>query len=124
MATQIALTLVLLTVALSFIVPSKPNTAGTRIPDRSPPAHESRPAFARYDQRQSDMFYRLLKERAAAIPRVTSVALTSFVPLNQDGGGRVAIVPEGFDLPSGVENLTVASARVDEAYFDTIGIPV
>jgi macrolide transport system ATP-binding/permease protein len=124
-ATQIALTLVLLTVALSFYRAFEAEYG------RGPGFRTDHilltnldPAFARYDQRQSDMFYQLLKERAAAIPRVTSVALTSFVPLSQDGGGGVAIVPEGFDLPSGVENLTVASARVDEAYFDTIGIPI
>jgi macrolide transport system ATP-binding/permease protein len=124
-AAQIALTLVLLTVALSFYRAFEAEYG------RGPGFRTDHilltnldPAFARYDQRQSDMFYQLLKERAAAIPRVTSVALTSFVPLNQEGGGGVAIVPEGFDLPSGIENLMVSSARVDEAYFDTIGIPI
>jgi putative ABC transport system permease protein len=63
----------------------------------------------------------------AAIPRVRSVALTTFVPLNQDGRDgqdRVAMVPEGFELPAGTSDLTVAAARVDEDYFDTIGIPL
>jgi predicted permease len=70
------------------------------------------------------MFYQLLKERAAAVPGVTSVALTSFVPLSQDGGGFVGIVPEGVVLPPGVESLNVTAARVDEGYFDTIGIAI
>ena len=105
-AAQIALTLVLLTVALSFYRAFEAEYG------RGPGFRTDHilltnldPAFARYDQRQSDMFYRLLKERAAAIPRVTSVALTSFVPLNQDGGGRIAIVPEGFDSAIGRREL-------------------
>jgi hypothetical protein len=37
-----------------------------------------------------------LKERAAAIPGITSIALTSSVPLNQDAIDQMTIVPEGF----------------------------
>jgi predicted permease len=124
-AAQIALTLVLLTVALSFYRAFEAEYG------RGPGFRTDHilltnldPAFARYDQRQSDMFYELLKERVAAIPRVTSVALTSFVPLNQEGGRGADIVPEGFDLPAGIASVTVSAARVDEAYFDTIGIPI
>ena len=124
-ASQIALTLVLLTVALSFYRAFEAEYG------RGPGFRTDHilltnldPSFARYDQRQSDMFYQLLKDRAAAIPGVTSVALTSFVPLNQDGGGLVGIVPEGVVLPPGVENLNVVAARVDDAYFDTIGIAI
>jgi hypothetical protein len=124
-ATQIALTLVLLTVALSFYRAFEAEYG------RGPGFRTDHilltnldPSFARYDQRQSDTFYRLLKERAAAIPGVTSVALTSFVPLSQDSGGSLGIVPEGVVLPPGVERLTVAAARVDDAYFDTVGVAI
>jgi predicted permease len=124
-ALQIALTLVLLTVALSFYRAFEAEYG------RGPGFRTDRilltnldPGLARYDQRQSDEFYRLLKDRATAIPRVTSVALTSFVPLSQDGAGLTNVVPEGFDLPSGIESVTVAAARVDEVYFATIGIDI
>ena len=60
----------------------------------------------------------------AAIPQVISVALTSSVPLNQDGGQSLAIVPEGFALPPGTDSLSVAAARIDEGYFETIGIRI
>jgi predicted permease len=124
-ASQIALTLVLLTVALSFYRAFQAEYG------RGPGFRTDHllltnldPGLARYDRRQSDTFYERLKERTAAIPGITSVALTSFVPLSQDGVGLLAIVPEGVDLPPGVDSLTVVSASVDESYFDTIGISI
>src|SRR6185503_17382257 len=119
------LTLVLLTVALSFY------RAFDAEYGRGPGFRTDHlllmnldTALARYDGDQSEAFYRRLKNRAAAIPRVTSVALTSFVPFTQDGNDATAIVPEGFALPSGVDALTVAAARVDETYLDAVGIPI
>lgn len=124
-ATQIALTLVLLTVALSFY------RAFEMEYSRGPGFRTDHllltsldPGLARYDQRQADAFYQLLRERLSAIPGVTSVALTSFVPLNQDGAGATSIVPEGVELPPGTDSVTVTSARIDENYLDAIGIPV
>ncbi|HVQ12918.1 MAG TPA: ADOP family duplicated permease, partial [Vicinamibacterales bacterium] len=124
-ASQIALTLVLLTVALSFYRAFEAEYG------RGPGFRTDHllltnidTALARYDRNQSDAFYQRLKERAAAIPSVTSVALTSFVPLSQGTNDSMAIVPEGFTLPPGIESLTVAAARIDEAYSDTMGIPI
>ena len=124
-ASQIALTLVLLTVALSFYRAFEAEYG------RGPGFRTDHllltnidTALARYDRDQSEAFYQRLKEGVAAIPSVTSVALTSFVPLSQDANDSMAIVPEGFTLPQGIESLTVAAARVDETYFDTIGIPI
>ena len=124
-ASQIALTLVLLTVALSFYRAFQAEYG------RGPGFRTDHivltnldPGLARYDQRQSDLFYQRVKERVAAIPRVISVALTSSVPLNQDGGQSLPIVPEGFALPPGTDSLSVAVARIDEGYFETIGIRI
>jgi len=124
-ASQIALTLVLLTVALSFYRSFQAEYG------RGPGFRTDHivltnfdPLLARYDQRQSDVFYQRIKERVAAIPQVISVALTSYVPLNQDGGQSLAIVPEGFALPPGTDSLSVTAARVDEGYFETIGISI
>ena len=124
-ASQIALTLVLLTVALSFYRSFQAEYG------RGPGFRTDHivltnfdPLLARYDQRQSDIFYQRVKERVAAIPQVISVALTSYVPLNQDGGQSLAIVPEGFALPPGTDSLSVTAARVDEGYFETIGISI
>jgi predicted permease len=124
-ALQIALTLVLLTVAVSFYRAFEAEYG------RGPGFRTDQlllasldPRLARYDELRTAEFYRELKERVSAIPGVRSVALTSYVPLSQDGADLAAIVPEGYELPPGVESLTVASARVDEQYFDTIGIPI
>jgi hypothetical protein len=34
------------------------------------------------------------------------------------------MVPEGFELPAGIKDLTVPAARVDDHYFDAIGISI
>jgi predicted permease len=76
--------------------------------------------FARYDGPRATLFYEQLKDRVRTLPGVSSVALSSFIPLNQDYRDRVALVPEGYQLPTGVENLQMSASRVDEGYFDTM----
>ena len=124
-ASQIALTLVLLTVALAFYRAFEAEYG------RGPGFRTDHmlltnldPGMARYTQDQSDTFYLALEERVAAIPRVTAVAMTTSVPLNQDFQDGASLVPEGFELPAGITDLTVPAARVDEHYFDAIGIPI
>ena len=82
------------------------------------------PRLARYDTLRTDALFKLLKERAQAIPGVTSVGLTSAVPMSQDYTDTAAIVPEGYQLPPGTESITVQAARIDEGYLDTMGIPM
>jgi predicted permease len=82
------------------------------------------PRLARYDAQQSEAFFRQLTERAKAIPGVTSVGMTSVMPLNQDGREASAIVPEGFELPRGAESVTVLSSRIDEGFLPTMEIPI
>jgi predicted permease len=82
------------------------------------------PRLAGYDTSQVEAFFRLLKERARAIPGVASVGLTSVMPLNQDYRSPLSIVPEGYEMPQGAESLVVLSARIDEGYLDTMAIPV
>jgi predicted permease len=124
-AAQIALTLVLLTVALSFYRAFEAEFG------RGPGFRTDHlllttldPGLAGRDRAQSGRFYQRLRDQAAAIPGVSAAALTSYVPLNQDGGATTGVVPEGFDLPRGVDRLDVTTARVDEGYFDAIGIRV
>jgi predicted permease len=65
------------------------------------------PELAGYDGPRTAAFYELLRERAGAIPGVTSVGMTSVMPLNQDSRESVFIVPEGFQLPPGTQSLSM-----------------
>src|SRR5204863_9738263 len=78
--------------------------------------------LARDDGARVTQFYEQLKDRVRALPGVSSVALSSFVPFNQDFRDAVALVPEGFQLPQGVDTVRVMASRVDEGYFDTMRV--
>jgi len=124
-AAQIGLALVVLTVALAF------RTAFEVAYALGPGFRTERmllvnldPALVHRDQQQTDAFYRQLKERVAAMPGVTSVGLTSFVPLSLEISDSAVIAPEGVTLPDGTDSVRVRAARVDETLFDAIGIPI
>ena len=122
---QIALTLVVLTLALSFYRAfEKEYSRGPGFRTDHLLLTELDPGLAGYDQARSDRFYQLVRDRVAALPGVRSAALTSFVPLSQAGGGFVNAAPEGVTLPRGARSLRIGAARVDERYLDTIGIPI
>jgi macrolide transport system ATP-binding/permease protein len=82
------------------------------------------PFLARYDETQTKAFYRELKERVLGLPRVTSVGMTSVMPLNQDNREATTIVPEGSALPPGTNSVNVLSSRIDDGYLSTMNIPV
>ena len=50
--------------------------------------------------------------------------MTSVMPLNQDHREASAILPDGFQLPSGTTSVTVLSSRIDDGYLGTMQIPV
>ncbi|HEY1306442.1 MAG TPA: ABC transporter permease [Vicinamibacterales bacterium] len=119
---QVALTLMMLTaaVSLSRAAAAELSQPGFRTERILLAGFE--PMLARYNVQQTDAFYTRLKERVRAIPGVTSVGMTSVMPLNQDYRDPAAIAPEGFQLPRGTVSITVLSSRIDEGYLDTLGI--
>jgi predicted permease len=124
-AGQIALTLVLLTVAVSFYRAFESEYGqgpGFRIERMLLTTLD--PGLVSADPEQTGRFYQRLRDRVAALPGITSVALASSMPLSQDGNRTAAVVPEGVELPPGVDSLNVSAARIDEGYFDAIGIRV
>jgi predicted permease len=124
-AAQIALTLVVLTVAVSFHRAFDAEYgAGPGFRTDHALLTTVDPGLARHDAAEADRFYQRLRDRAAAIPGVSATGLTSFVPLSQDGGNATPIVPEGVELPAGADRLSVATAWIDEGYFDTLGLRV
>jgi macrolide transport system ATP-binding/permease protein len=82
------------------------------------------PSLVHYSEDETRRFFLQLAERARSVPGVESVALASSVPMATDGINAANVIPEGYELPVGKETLTLFSARVDEHYFATIGIPI
>ena len=122
---QVALTLVLLTVSVFLYRAFQAElTEGPGFRTSGLVMMAFDPGLARYDEARTREFYRLLTEKARAIPGVTSVTLTSSVPMKADTLEFTPIAPEGFTFAAGVENVNTASARIDEGYFDTLEIPI
>jgi predicted permease len=122
---QVALTLVLLTVSVFLYRAFQAELRegpGFRTSGLLMMAFD--PGLARYDEPRTREFYRLLTEKARAIPGVTSVTLTSSVPMKADTLEFMPVAPEGFTFAAGVENVSTASARIDEGYFETLEIPI
>lgn len=71
----------------------------------------------------SEVAFRTVAERMAALPGVTSVARSLRLPVQGSGGTTTRIV-EGYAAPTGTGKLELDYNYVDEAYFGTMGIPV
>jgi macrolide transport system ATP-binding/permease protein len=82
------------------------------------------PTLVRYTEPQAQRFFEQAAERARALPGVQSVALTTSTPMANDSIGAETIAPEGYQFPPGKEDANVLVARIDEWYFDTMGLSV
>ena len=80
------------------------------------------PSLVGYSPAQTEQFYRVLTERAAAVPGVRRVGLTSSLPMVP--GYSVAVAPEGFDFAPGQESVTIVSSSVDHGYFEALGVGI
>jgi putative ABC transport system permease protein len=80
-------------------------------------------SIVRYTPSQTREFFRRLEDRARRLPDVTSVALTSWIPIDR-GGNVTAVVPEGYQPAAGQENVSAFSAVIDDHYLDTMGIEI
>jgi len=79
-------------------------------------------SLIRYSEKQSAQFFEQVAERARAVAGVQTVSMTTSIPMLNDSIGTVAIAPEGFAFPPGKEDASTLAARVDEHYFDAMGI--
>jgi len=82
------------------------------------------PTLLRYNENQTQQFYRQVVERAATVPGVKSAALASGVPMDGSNLGSMSILPEGFQIPKGQEIPSIFGSTVDEHYFDTMDLSV
>ena len=79
-------------------------------------------SLIRYTDAQAQQFYQQVAEQARAVSGVTTVTMTTSIPMLNDSIGTVTIAPEGFQFPPGKENAATLASRVDEFYFDAMGI--
>src|SRR5271165_140522 len=79
------------------------------------------PSLVKFSEPQTAQFYKQVTDHAATLPGVKSVALSEVIPMmfNQDS---TDIVPEGYQLPKGQENVTILSDVAGPHYFETLGI--
>jgi predicted permease len=80
---------------------------------------------------QTKEFYRELLDQARILAGVKSAALSEAVPLiitaaqSQFAGLRsTRVIPEGVQLPSGTEAVSLLSNVVSDGYFRTLGVPI
>ena len=123
-ALQVALSLVVLTATVSLFRAFQVEVSQPGFRTERMVLTTFDPQLARYSDDQADAFYTLVKERVRALPGVQSVGMTSIMPLNQDNRQPVVIVPEGFQMPRGIESVTVLGSRIDEGYLRTLGVPM
>lgn len=89
-----------------------------------PALHTARVEPMHYGESETRRFYDALTERARAVPGVKSVALVSSVPMQLFNLNAATLVPEGYSLPPGKNNVFIVSTLVDEHYFETMRIPL
>src|SRR5262245_23776203 len=79
-------------------------------------------SLIRYSDAQTRQFFDQVAERARSVSGVQRVTMTSSIPMSNDSIGAVPIAPEGFQFPAGKDDATTLTSRIDEHYFDTMGI--
>ena len=82
------------------------------------------PRLVRYSETQTQQFFAQVAERARAVAGVASVSMTTMIPMSNDSIGFATVVPEGFQLPPGRDTMSVLASRIDEHYFDTLGLTI
>ena len=78
--------------------------------------------LVRYPTEQSAKFFKELGDRGREIPGVVNLTLSTSVPMSNDSIGAMTVVPEGYSFPPGKDNAIVFASRVDEHYFDVMGV--
>jgi predicted permease len=89
------------------------------------------PTLARDSAEQTKEFYRQLLDQARTLAGVKSAALSAAIPMIQTaaqsqfaGLRSTRVIPEGVQLPSGTEAVSLLSNVVSEGYFRTLGVPI
>jgi predicted permease len=81
------------------------------------------PALARNSTEQTKEFYRRLQDQARTLSGVKSAALAQAMPM-VPASPAIRVIPEGVQLPTGTEAVTLFSNTVSAGYFRTLGVPL
>ena len=81
------------------------------------------PTLARYNEAETQSFYKRLTERAQQLPGAVSASVAELVPMSTHPDEQL-IVPEGYRLPAGSESVRVLTNVVIGDYFSTLDIPI
>jgi putative ABC transport system permease protein len=123
-AVQVALSLVLLTIAVFAVqVFRRQFVEGPGWRTSQMARLTIDPGQARYDETQAARFFEQVAEEARRLPGLRSVALTTAMPLFGNFEFP-SIAPEGHLLPAAQDGVRPWAASVDESYFDAMEIPV
>jgi predicted permease len=76
-----------------------------------------------YDAREAGVFYASGKLRLEAVPEVEAVGLASRIPLSLNNNG-FGVYIEGHQSSSSDRPYDVDGARIDEGYFDALGLQI
>lgn len=84
---------------------------------------DTAPAMLHYSPEQANAFYRQLVDRARAVPGVQRAALAESLPLAVSQS-FVSVVPEGYQLPKGREQVVVFGGAADGDFFGILDVEI
>ncbi|HEX8894608.1 MAG TPA: ADOP family duplicated permease, partial [Terriglobales bacterium] len=79
---------------------------------------------AGYSEEKGLAFQRVLLERLRSLPDVSSVSVTSYVPMGMSGGGNVRDIAVAGYEPAKDESMSIVVDSVGPDYFKTLRIPI
>ena len=80
------------------------------------------PHEAGYDEKQARAFFRMLLDRAPALPGVQSASLAASVPMAYGGGASATLKIDGYQPPEDQKNPSAGYNAITRGYFETMHI--
>ena len=82
------------------------------------------PSLVRYNEAQTQQFFRQVVERARSVAGVKSATLASAAPMSGENLSSMSVLPEGYQIPKGQENAAIFGSTVDENFFNTMTVRI
>jgi predicted permease len=82
------------------------------------------PSLLRYNEAQTQQFFRQVVERTRSVAGVKSAALASAAPMDNEDLDSMSVLPEGYQIPKDQQNTALFGSIVDENFFDTMDVRI